>query len=99
MRARRRTPLALLPWTTRERLAQRSRDSSFAMAKRASGASEHGRVLVVLSERERGARSYARSPVKPAAPGRLRQCRRVIGAAPAERRNAREAGEYRAGMI
>jgi hypothetical protein len=33
--------------TTRERLAQRSRDSSFAMAKRASGASEHGRVLVV----------------------------------------------------
>jgi hypothetical protein len=36
--------------TTHERLAERSRDSSFAMAKRASGASEHGRVLVVQGD-------------------------------------------------
>jgi hypothetical protein len=37
---------ALSHWTTGERLAQRSRDFSFAMAKRACHALEHGRVLV-----------------------------------------------------
>jgi hypothetical protein len=49
--------------TTRERLVWRSRDSSFAMAKRASGASEHGRVHVVQLDRlgsdRRGVRSRA----------------------------------------
>ena len=51
-------------WTTRERLAQRSRDSSFAMAKRASGALEYRRVLVVRTRRVGGGLADARKSRK-----------------------------------
>ena len=53
----------------------------FDRRKRACAEPTLVRLQIVLSKRERGARSYARSPVKPAAPGRLCQCRRVISAA------------------
>jgi hypothetical protein len=51
------------------------------------------RPEIVLGRREGGARSYAPSPVKPAARGRLRQCRCVASAAATERRTARRTRE------
>src|SRR5947209_1614480 len=54
MRARRTNALTLLLRTSRERFAGRAADASFALAKRASGASEHGRLVFGHENGSRG---------------------------------------------